>query len=376
MAKGKVNVKLLKKNLTLPMHKLVLKAIDIPIFSESDREWRCYSGDKYKNALEGKVKLYFYPDSGLYVGYNSARTYDLIGLVQQRLKVLGKNCSFMDAINLILSVTGLDPDAVQRINTNPNVYNWEEKLEKYLRVKRGESVLPVYDPSILDQLSKKIPQEWLDEGISEETMEKYQIRYYDRLNQICIPCFTETGSLCGIRVRNMRPELIEQAKYLPLYLLDGTNYKFNTNNIFYGISFNKPYIEQCGEVILVESEKAVMQADGWLHEKSNVLALYGSQIGSLRRNQLIKMGVSKVVLALDSDFHEADESDPEFVEFQNKMLNLAKLFRNYAEVSVVYNNIGLDAYKCSPFDFDKETWQELYNNREIIDWKKIKYLDK
>ena len=69
----------------------------------------------------------------------------------------------------------------------------------------------------------------------------------------------------------MRPDLIEQAKYLPLYLLDGTCYKFNTNNIFYGINYNKPRIEECGEVVVVEAEKSVLKADTFMGEKSNVI---------------------------------------------------------------------------------------------------------
>ena len=163
----------------------------------------------------------------------------------------------------------------------------------------------------------------------------------------------------------MSDEQVAMGKYRPIQLLDGTIYKFPTNNVFYGINFNKPQIEQTGTVILVEGEKSVLKADTFWGEKSNVLALYGSQIGSLRRNQLIKMGVSKVILALDSDYHEVGDED--YQAFEKKMLNLAKIFKGYCEVEIIYNNIGLDnAYKCSPFDFDIDTFNQLYEAREII----------
>lgn len=365
MAKGKVNVKLLKKNLTLPMHRLVLKAIDIPIFSESDREWRCYSGDKYKNALEGKVKLYFYPDSGLYVGYNSARTYDLIGLVQQRLKVLGKNCSFMDAINLILSVTGLDPDAVQRINTNPNVYNWEEKLEKYLRVKRGESALPAYDPTILEQLSKRIPQEWLDEGISEETMEKYQIRYYDHDCSTVIPAFSREGELVGARVREWNPDRIESwGKYHPLTTLCGEVYKFPTNIFLFGVNYTGNEIERTGTVLIGESEKFVMKLDTWFKEKSCAVGMLGNNLGSVRRNQLVKMGVSKVIYVPDNDWIGKEQE--KYNQWEQDIENFGKLWKGYASVEIVYDNQGLLNPKENATDKSYEVWEKLYNNRESL----------
>ena len=107
-----------------------------------------------------------------------------------------------------------------------------------------------------------------------------------------------------------------------------------------------------------------MKAHEWFKDKSTVLGLYGSNIGMRRRNQLIKMGVKEVYLALDSDFHTI--GDEEYQAFEKKMFNLARLFNGYADVYVVYNNIGLDAYKCSPFDFDRETYERMFNNRERI----------
>ena len=196
-------------------------------------------------------------------------------------------------------------------------------------------------------------------------MEKYGIGYYERTQSTTIPCFNAEGELIGIRVRNWNPEDVEEGrKYIPLMLLDGTTFKFPTNNVFFGINWNAPEISRTGHVILVEGEKSVLKADTWWGEKSNVLALYGSQIGAIRRNQLIKLGVNHVTLALDSDYHEFGDAD--YDKFEQKMLNLGKMFKGYAEVDIVYNNIGLDAYKCSPFDFDEATWNKLWENREYI----------
>lgn len=47
---------------------------------------------------------------------------------------------------------------------------------------------------------------------------------------------------------------------------------------------------------------------------------------------------------------------------------MAKLFKGYAKIDVVYDNIGLkDAYKASPFDFDEATYNLLWENREVVE---------
>ena len=209
------------------------------------------------------------------------------------------------------------------------------------------------------------PEDWIKEGISISSMEKYGIKYYPRLQSTVIPCYDKEGNLIGIRCRHWLPEEIENGKYRPLQLLNNTIYKFPTNKVFYGINYNWAEIERTGHVILAEGEKAVLKADSWWHENSNVLALYGSNIGLKRVKELVKMGVNHVTLALDSDFENIN--DENYKEFENKMIKLAELFRGYCTVDIVYNNINLkNWYKCSPFDADEKTWNKLYENREII----------
>ena len=67
---------------------------------------------------------------------------------------------------------------------------------------------------------------------------------------------------------------------------------------------------------------------------------------------------------LDSDFQNIGDQDyGMFVERVDKM---AKVLKPYFNVEVVYNNIGLDGYKCSPFDFSREDFDRLYENREVL----------
>ena len=72
-------------------------------------------------------------------------------------------------------------------------------------------------------------------------MEKYNIGYYPLQDCITIPCFDDKANLIGIRGRFLNPE--SQVKYLPIRLLSGIEYKFQTNNYLYGIWYTKQAIK-------------------------------------------------------------------------------------------------------------------------------------
>ena len=250
-----------------------MKALDIPAYTESSSVITYWTGDKNRDAMNGSPgKLVFYKDTKIYMGYTASTSYDIISLCQVRLGLLGQPHTFHDAINFIIEATGLEIETVKRINA-PHVCDWSG-LEKFVRFRSTGSTLTPYDKTILDQLDHSIPQQWLDEGISADTMVKYQIGFYERLGASTIPCFDMSGNLIGIRCRHWNPDEIETGKYRPLSLLDGTTFKFPTNQVFYGINWNWGEIERTGHVILAEGEKSVLKADTMWGEKSNVLALY------------------------------------------------------------------------------------------------------
>jgi len=361
---GKIDVKKLKKSLSLAHHKQIMQALGIPAYSENKEQIIYFSGDKNKDALKGSPKLYFYKDSQIYFGYTSSRSYDIISLVQTRLALLKQPCSFLDACQFILDTTNINPDSISRIKKDGHVYDWSN-LERFVRVRKYGNQLSEYNRNIIDTLPPLYPQAWIDEGISEETMDKYQIRYYERCNQTVIPCFDDEARLVGVRVRNWDKDRVEQAKYMPLVTLDGQCYKFNTNQVFYGINYNKPEIERTGKVIIVESEKAVMKLDTYMGRHNIALGMYGSNLGIQRRNQLLKMGVNTVSYVVDNDFIGQD--DEFFEQWREKIRHFIKLWDGFCRVEIVWDNLGLLGPKENATDRTKEVWEQLWENREIIE---------
>ena len=361
---GKIDVKKLKKSLSLAHHKQIMQALGIPAYSENKEQIIYFSGDKNKDALKGSPKLYFYKDSKIYFGYTSSRSYDIISLVQTRLALLKQPCSFLDACQFIIDTTNINPDSISRIKKDGHVYDWSN-LERFIRVRKYGNQLSEYNRNIIDTLPPLYPQAWIDEGISEETMDKYQIRYYERCNQTVIPCFDDEARLVGVRVRNWDKDRVEQAKYMPLVTLDGQCYKFNTNQVFYGINYNKPEIERTGKVIIVESEKAVMKLDTYMGRHNIALGMYGSNLGIQRRNQLLKMGVNTVSYVVDNDFIGQD--DEFFEQWREKIRHFIKLWDGFCRVEIVWDNLGLLGPKENATDRTKEVWEQLWENREIIE---------
>ena len=361
---GKIDVKKLKRALTLAHYDMIIQRLGIPIFSKSNSEWRLWTGDKNVNPLEGSPKLIFYPDSHIFMGYTAGRSYDIISLVQTRLALLKQPCSFLDACQFIIDTTNINPDSISRVKKEGHVYDWSN-LERFIKVRKYGNQLSEYNRNIIDTLPPLYPQAWIDEGISEETMDKYQIRYYERCNQTVIPCFDDEARLVGVRVRNWDKDRVEQAKYMPLVTLDGQCYKFNTNQVFYGINYNKPEIERTGKVIIVESEKAVMKLDTYMGRHNIALGMYGSNLGIQRRNQLLKMGVNTVSYVVDNDFIGQD--DEFFEQWREKIRHFIKLWEGFCRVEIVWDNLGLLGPKENATDRTKEVWEQLWENREIIE---------
>lgn len=361
---GKIDVKKLKKSLSLAHHKQIMQALGIPSYSENSTQIVYYTGDKNVDSYKGSPKLYFYKDTSIYVGMTAGRSYDIISLTQTRLSLLKQPCSFLDACQFILDTTNINPDSISRVKKEGHVYDWSN-LERFIRVRKYGNQLSEYNRNIIDTLPPLYPQAWIDEGISEETMEKYQIRYYERCNQTVIPCFDDEARLVGVRVRNWDKDRVEQAKYMPLVTLDGQCYKFNTNQVFYGINYNKPEIERTGKVIIVESEKAVMKLDTYMGEHNIALGMYGSNLGIQRRNQLLKMGVNTVSYVVDNDFIGQD--DAFFEQWREKIQHFIKLWDGFCRVEIVWDNLGLLGPKENATDRTKEVWEQLWENREIIE---------
>lgn len=151
--------------------------------------------------------LVYYHNSKLFFCYTKQCTnengylHNIVSMVQKK-----KETSFSDAIRWILSF--LDgKDIETRKVVKKERYEPEEK-----------KILPIYnkdDLNIYEQNS--LWSEWADEGITYDTIVKYNICSFLARQSILIPVFDIEGNLVGIRQRHTEEYYINKfGKYVPL----------------------------------------------------------------------------------------------------------------------------------------------------------------
>lgn len=357
-----INIKKLKRELTKEQIIKIVESLGGELYNSiNDEPLIFYSCCHHLNPSEHKPKLYYYSDTYSFFCYSCSSAFDIISLIQTRWVLENKNLGFKNALEYIGKVANIALGDLKSYNktTETNI-SWQEILGKYNNLSSVNNTIKTYDKNILNFFSKKYPLEWLEQGISLEAMEAFNIRYYDYLNQTTIPCYDIDNNLVGIRVRNWNPDL---PKYDIVRLVDSQlNFKCYTNFLLYGLNIAKYPIEQKKTVILVESEKAVMKSYTWYKHNSITVGMFGGHLSSYQRNLLLDLGIDKVIIVPDYDYH--DNKDHKFKQWIKKQQTLAKQFNGFCQVEIVVNIDNIVPYKDNIFDTDKKTYDSLMDNRQ------------
>lgn len=379
-----IDAKKLTQLLTIDNYKEVVLALGAVISHENDKEILFSNICHEKNPDEKRNKLYFYKDKKFFLCYICNTSYTIYSLIQKRKKILGEIYSFPDTLKFVCDVCNIPYDNIERIHKNTTkIYNWEEDLNKYIKIKNRESLIKTYDKNILDFFPQVFHHSFIEDGITIETMKMFNIRFYPYAQQIIIPVYDKEGNLIGIHGRNLIPELIEAGyKYLPVKLVDGINedgshgleFRFSTANVLYGLNLTKVNIEYTSEVTLFEAPKSVMQMENIL-SLNNTVGMFGMNLQNKRRDILVNLGIEKVNIALDKQYHTIFDKDEnlteDFIRWKRKVLKIGEKFKGFVkEINVIYDyddNNPLLNYKDSPSDKGKKIWNKLYEAKEQID---------
>lgn len=112
----------------------------------------------------------------------------------------------------------------------------------------------IYDDKILSNLPFLPPEPWIKEGISKETMNRYNIKYYAKDHKVVIPHYNIENQLIGIRGRSLVQEDIEKyGKYMPLRI-SKMMYTHPLSINLYGLNLNLNNINQMKKIIIFEEK--------------------------------------------------------------------------------------------------------------------------
>ena len=180
-------------------------------------------------------------------------------------------------------------------------YEYSEKVEvvlpfngffkQYSKVKDNDVNPPkTYPIERLKEYTGRLNTLWLEDNISLQTQELFDIGLDFETNRITIGWKDVNSELVGIMGRLNKKELTDKdTKYLPII-------PFNKSKVLYGLDVNYSNILDNGTIIIVESEKSVLR--GYELGYRNIVALGGNNI-SERQAALIKSLCVNVVISLD-----------------------------------------------------------------------------
>lgn len=252
------------------------------------------------------------------------------------------NCSAPDAVKILESYAG-----VEGVNITP-----KQKLEatnvckKFICKSNQKSYsLKTLPDNSMDKYERRLDKMavWEREGISIESMDRFQVRYDRFSDRLVYPIRNINGDIMNIGGRALDPNWKEKGLRKYTYF-SGWN---GGMNVIYGLSENIEEIRRKKEIIIFEGCKSVLMADGW--GIKNTGALLTSHLSPAQLKILLSLE-ARVVFALDKDVKIKDDH------------NINKLKR-YTNVFFLCDTDGCLDSKDSPTDKGLDVFVNLYKKK-------------
>ena len=330
--------------------KNLLERLEIP-YQDKGSYLLCKTACHNIDLDDASWKLYYYKNNKFFFCYSNCQGMSIFKFLKIYYETRQIDYDWYSDIYQVIcdcaNFKGVDGFVVEKYKSLKDRYDIKYKARE----------LPEFSDSVLDCFVKTYPQEWIDDGISRETMDEFGIRYSISQNKIIIPHYDINNRLVGIRGRALNEWEIENiGKYLPLQI-ENVWYKHPLSMNLYGLNLTKENIKQQGICYLVESEKAVMQLDSFSIKNCSA-AVCGSSFNKYQLNILLKhCAPSEIVLCFDKEEKPGQEI------YFNKLYEICKKYSNYCNFSFVYDREGLLQLKDSPTDHGEEVFKKLLERR-------------
>jgi DNA primase len=302
----------------------------------------------------GSPKLYYYKEDKIFRCYTECGSmFDIFDLLTKITKLRGEEISLTDAIRY----TGVE----QNEDVDPGILadlEYLKRLSAISRAKEGSSEIRILDNKIINSFryNEIGLKPWLEEGISENALHRFNIKYDSTVNAIIIPNLDHNGNLIGVRGRFLNKDA--PAKYMPIRY-NSEILSHPTGKFLYGYYENKHLIREKGIAILFEGEKSVLKMETLYPQANIALATAGKKITLDQLNSLLKLNLNEVMLAYDKDYTTPEERKSKIEEYEK----IASILRPYFQVSILIDFDNSLDYKDSPIDKGKEVFEDLIRNR-------------
>ncbi len=317
--------------------------IDLLDYMENDLNF-VRRGDKYATHCpfhEDKTpSLMVDIKTNRYRCYSCGRRGDIVNWLRDY-----EDLNFTEAFQKVMRLAGISAQDASEFEIS--------EVSKILRdaAKRNEKKREDYIHTIISynddylRYPRGYPQEWLDEGITKENCDKYDIRIDEYGHYILYPVYDKQFNYIGRKGRDRLPENIRGRKYRNFH-------KIGTTDYFAGMKENYETIKEEKRIIIVEGIKSVMKLDNFGYPYS-----VSAETNYLNQSQIeiiLSMGISDVTLAFD-------KGTP-----AEKIRECTRLLRKLTNVYTVWDTHNLLQDKDAPVDRGKRVWEILYDDRRRV----------
>lgn len=252
------------------------------------------------------------------------------------------NCGAKEAVEILKKYAGYNgEDIVPREKMAATL-----ACKKYRKPKQSikQSKGTILPDNYMDRYEKRLEklQAWLDEGISMDSLAKFDVRYDAFSDRLVYPIRNLSKKIVNIGGRTLDPEWKEKGLRKYTYF-----YGWGTMDTIYGLAENMEEILEKQEIILFEGCKSVLLAHTW--GVKNCASLLTSHLNPHQMKILARLGC-RVVFALDKEIRIRDDH------------NIQKL-KSYVEVEYLWDREDLLDDKDAPVDKGAEVFKKLYEGR-------------
>lgn len=345
-----MNYEELLENLDEDKIKQLLDKLNIP-WQDKGSHLICKTACHNIDLDEASWKLYYYKNNKFFYCYSSCQGMSIFKFLKHYYETRQIEYDWYQDIYEVVR------DCSNFKGTDGFIAERYKSLRDRYEIRRKEIQLPQYSSNVLDCFVKSYPQEWLDDGITQQAMDKFDISYSISQNKIIIPHYDVNGRLVGIRGRALNEWEIENVgKYTPIKI-EQTWYKHPLSMNLYGLNITKDNIRTHSICFLFESEKAVMQMEGFQYPNCSA-AVCGSNFNKYQLNILMKTcAPHEIILCFDKE--ELPGEDKYF----NKLYGICKKYEQYCDFSFIYDRESLLDLKDSPTDKGEEIFNKLLKRR-------------
>lgn len=321
-------------------------------------------GNSYKAYYYHEPDEYRPDDKGRrFMVYTEGRSYSLIDFVIQAFRVKGVVLTWFQALSWIANRIGYIESEDGNVTVKQNVIDrsWiEEQKRRTITMIKGFTPINEHNLEVFNY-DVKI-DEWLNEGIDQNTLQKYEIGYFARDNAISIPHRDKFGNLIGIRQRELSPDRIENfGKYHPT-MIEGRVLSHRLGSNLYGLNNTISAIMRHKRILLYESEKSVLKTDTFYGEDNYSVAVCGSNLTDTQIAIIKTLKVEKVILAFDKEYTDCHSWKAE--AYKNKLAEKLEPLLNIAACYLVLDGDDeLLEEKDSPADNGKEVLERLMKTK-------------